>query len=91
MEFPESVCDIRENWIREQKGWISPMYACTQLKSTITLYRDASDRPIEENIHYDAGCELRHKTDPYNSAPAAKSASNSGDADAPEKKVFVSS
>ena len=34
---------------------------CTQLKSKKILYRDVEDTPIEEEIVYKPGCELRHK------------------------------
>ena len=81
-EYPESVCDLNENARREEKGWISPMYACTQLRSKVTLYRDAADRPIEEEINYDAGCELRIKTP--TATPTATVA-------ATEKNAFLSS
>ena len=53
-------------------GMISPMYHCTQLRSSVTMYRDVADRPIEEDIHYDAGCELRRKTPPIAAASGAE-------------------
>ena len=62
LEYPEAVCDTKENKRRLERGRIASMYKCTQLTSTTILYRDAKDEPIqEEEVSYNAGCELRHK------------------------------
>ena len=61
LEYPEAVCDARENAIREKMGIIAPRYHCAQLASLVTLYRDAENNPIQEDIKYHAGCELRRK------------------------------
>ena len=61
VEYPEAVCDDGENNKRSGQGKIDVKYVCTQLKSKTTLYRDVEDAPIEEEIVYKPGCELRHK------------------------------
>ena len=61
LEYPEAVCDTKENKRRLERGRIASMYKCTQLTSTTILYRDSKDEPIEEEeVSYNAGCELRH-------------------------------
>ena len=59
VEFPEAVCAIEENRVREANGKIPAQYSCTQMKSQQTLFRDANDDPIKLSVRYRTGCELR--------------------------------
>ena len=59
VEFPEYVCDNRENDRRSDAGRIAPGYSCSQLKTKMTLYRDEYNQPIELEVKYRAGCEMR--------------------------------
>ena len=59
VDFPEFKCEKKMNEKRKKEGRISPGYKCTQLISSRTLYEDERGRPIEAEIRYKAGCELR--------------------------------
>ena len=70
VEFPEYVCDNRENDRRSDAGRIPPGFSCAQLKTQMTLYRDQYEQPIELEVNYKAGCEMRCYNDNCN--PGAK-------------------
>ena len=63
LEFPEYVCDIKENERREREGKIPQHHGCEQLTAKKMLFRDQEDEPIEIRISYRAGCELRCYSD----------------------------
>ena len=50
---------IRENEKRKDVGRIPTGYSCAQLKTRRTLYRDEYNQPIELEIKFRTGCELR--------------------------------
>ena len=62
IEFLESVCNKVENEEREREGRIARGYACKQLFTDQTVYRDVSGREVEVSVVYKAGCELRCTT-----------------------------
>ena len=70
VEFPEYVCDNRENNRRSDAGRIPPGFSCSQLKTKMTLYRDQYEQPIEVEVNFKAGCEMRCFNDNCN--PGAK-------------------
>ena len=63
VEFPEYVCDQKENKRRAIEGLLPHADICEQLGAKRTLFRDADDQPIRVEIEYRAGCELRCVSD----------------------------
>ena len=57
--FPEYHCGDAINRKRKEEGLIAHGYSCTQLTGRQILYRDVLNKPIEVQIQYRAGCELR--------------------------------
>ena len=59
VQFPEFLCDEATNRKRKRDGFIAEQYKCIQLTGRRILYTDIWNRPIEEEIRYRDGCELR--------------------------------
>lgn len=59
VNFPEFECQQSINDKRKLKGRIPVDYKCAQLTMKRTLYRDERGAPIEVDITFKAGCELR--------------------------------
>ena len=57
--FPEYHCVDAINRKRKEEGRIRNGYTCAQLTARQILYRDVWNKPIEVQIQYRAGCELR--------------------------------
>ena len=66
IEFPEYLCENIENERRREHGEISDGFACLQLSSKRTIYRDQEDEPCRISVRYRAGCELRCVNDNCN-------------------------
>ena len=59
IEFPEGICDKKENKRRKEEGVIGPKYFCFQLRKKMAIYRDVENNNIEVVVKHRAGCELR--------------------------------
>ena len=71
IEFPEYVCKHKENERRKYHGVTPRGFTCAQLIAKKTLFRDQNEQPIQVQIRYKAGCELRCTADecPHHAVP----------------------
>ena len=76
--FPEFKCEETINEKRKDEGRIDPGYKCTQLSKSRVLYRDVWYQPIEVEVQYSAGCELRCINEQCHGAPTKNSSGNGG-------------
>ena len=73
----EYVCDAEENQKREDDGLLGDGYSCVQQRTHRTVYRDTQDRPVEVQVAYNAGCEVRC-SDPDCKLPHGTLVNNNG-------------
>ena len=59
VEFPEYVCEHKDDELRKAKGIIPQGHTCEQLTTKKILFRDQANQPIRVQIRYRGGCELR--------------------------------